>query len=286
MLSKDAINEFLLAIKANGRAAATISWYRRSLRPLTEYWPGPIEEVDRHALRGYVAHLRDQPLSPATVAGRVRALKAFFSWLFREGHLPNNPGQAISFSKPRKRPLAVTRKTAAALLAATANPRDRALVWFLVQTGCRSGEVRRLTWSDVDFEDGDIVVVGKGDLSRFIPLAAQTVQALRVWQGFHPGGGHVFCKLHDGGPLTHSGLRQIMERLKRRAGLNGERCNLHSFRHFFAKEYLMNGGDMASLKDLMGHCDISITEEAYVCFTKRDLREKFAKHAPTLAFDS
>jgi integrase/recombinase XerD len=65
----------------------------------------------------------------------------------------------------------------------------------------------------------------------------------------------------------------MLKRLKQRAGLAG-RANPHSFRHGFAKEYLMEGGDLASLADLMGHESVETTKSFYAVFEQDDLRRK------------
>ena len=70
-----------------------------------------------------------------------------------------------------------------------------------------------------------------------------------------------------------SGVNQLLKRLKKRAGVTG-RANPHSFRHGFAKDYLMAGGDLASLADLMGHESVETTKTFYAVFEQDDLRRK------------
>ena len=73
--------------------------------------------------------------------------------------------------------------------------------------------------------------------------------------------------------MTVSGVNQLLKRLKRRAGLPS-RANPHSFRHGFAKDYLMEGGDLASLADLMGHESVETTKSFYATFEQDDLKRK------------
>jgi integrase/recombinase XerD len=79
--------------------------------------------------------------------------------------------------------------------------------------------------------------------------------------------------------LKTSGVNQILKRLARRAGITG-RFNPHSFRHAFAKQYLMDGGDLATLSDLLGHSDVQVTKSSYSVFITDELARKHAEHSP------
>ncbi len=243
-----------------------------------------MEEVSHRDLRRYVAHLRspERSLSPETVDGHVRMLRRFFGWLDEEGHLTDNPTKALKRPKPReKAPKAIKRETVLALLKVADHPRDEALLYFLAQTACRADEARTLSCDNLDLQARNALVTGKGAKDRFVFLKPEAWKSMRVWMEIHPGGEYVFCNLKTGGVLSYWGLHQIVMRLKERAGLDGKRCNLHSFRHFFSQKYLMSGGDMASLQEILGHEDISTTKRAYILFTRRDLQEKHARHAPS-----
>ncbi len=288
MLIQEAIDEFLEALRADGCAEKTKQWYEQKLNELARHLSAPVEEVSRRDLRRYVAHLRspERGLSPETVAGHVRAIKRFFGWLLEEECIEKDPSTAIKHKKEgEKVPKAIKRKTALALLKVADHPRDEALLYFLAQTACRADEARTLSCDNLDLQARNALVTGKGAKDRFVFLKPEAWKSMRAWMEMHPGGEYVFCNLESGEALSCWGLRQIVLRLKEKAGLDSERCNLHSFRHFFAREYLMDGGDMASLQDLMGHEDMSTTKRAYILFTQRDLQEKHARHAPSFGDD-
>jgi site-specific recombinase XerD len=82
------------------------------------------------------------------------------------------------------------------------------------------------------------------------------------------------------GRLETSGVAQVLKRRAKDAGIKGP-CNPHSFRHFFAREFLLAGGDLGTLADLMGHEDVQTTK-IYAIFTVQELKEKHAKHSPLL----
>jgi integrase/recombinase XerD len=79
--------------------------------------------------------------------------------------------------------------------------------------------------------------------------------------------------------MSTYGVNQLLERLKIKAGISG-RVNPHAFRHAFAKLYLMSGGDLASLSDLMGHSDVQVTKQFYSVFSQEELKRKHAQHSP------
>jgi len=79
--------------------------------------------------------------------------------------------------------------------------------------------------------------------------------------------------------LTPSGVNQLLSRLRKRANVHG-RANPHAFRHGFAKMYLMNGGDLASLADLLGHESVETTRQFYAVFRAEELAQKHERFTP------
>lgn len=285
MLVKDVTDKFLEACQANGLAESTLKTYRLSLNTFLAHYRGPIECLDRAQVRQYVIRLRERQLAPKTVVGYVVNLKVFLNWAGAEGYIDRADDLPGAIKTPRlgkKRPRAIEQDTLDILMGAVHAPRDLALLCFLSQTGCRPCEVLRLCWQDLNLGGRTAHITGKGDKARVVFFAPECQEALRLWRRFHPGGDRVFCALETGRPLTYGGLRRVLLRLAKRAGLNGERCNPYSFRHFFAKKWLMGGGDSESLREMMGHEHIKTTLEAYVCFTRRELHEKYDMHAPRL----
>lgn len=134
-----------------------------------------------------------------------------------------------------------------------------------------------LAVSDVNLGDGWALVTEKFDKSRLVFFSAVTGEALEEWLAIRgewdAAGDWVFLSHQGGGRLTVFGVNQLLTRLKERAGVTGF-CNPHAFRHGFAREYLMNGGDLASLSDLMGHVSVQTTRDFYAVFKRDELRRK------------
>lgn len=280
------ITTFLLACQASGLAAKTIRWYSANLQCFAAFTTGQWWTVP--VLRSFLAALASRPrypglparsagaLSTATLYGYHRTLRRFFGWLCAEGHLSDNPMLRIKLPRlPRQVPRGVAADDLRRLLEAATEARDRALLLLLADTAARASEICNLRLADLDLAKGLAIVHGKGGQDRFVFLSPPTVQALGDWLAVRSGD---WLFPGQRGPLTASGLAQVLKRLKKRAGVTG-RCNAHSFRHGFARDYLLDGGDLASLCDLLGHSDIAVTK-MYSAFTLQELQRCHQRHSP------
>jgi site-specific recombinase XerD len=291
MLLSEAIEALCIATRADGRSPRTVSSYREKLSYLADFIGGdnPVEDIKVAQLRAYVADQWDRDLSPFTVAGRVRALKRLFNWLTDEGILAENPAARVKTPRPKRiEPKGITEADFRRLLASTlgetiADIRDRAILFFLRDTGCRVAGLTGLQVRDLDVEEGTARVCEKGNKIRVVFFTERTRDALRAWLAVRPTdqGASLFVSLHpkSQGGLTPRGISHMLRRRGEQAGVEGPHSP-HSFRHAFARDYLMNGGDLATLADLMGHTDIGITRRWYVQFTTKQLQSKHARHSP------
>ena len=305
MLLSEAIARLLVATKADGQSAETVTAYRRKLKPLIVFL-GDVQvgSISVDDLRRYVASMWDKgtlyvdhpyhepragTLSPFTVAGRVRALKRLFSFLEQEGHVTVNPARKIKTPRPRRdEPKAGSMADFRALLRTTDGGsvddlRDRAILLLLADTGCRVGGLCGLRVADVHLENGLVSLTEKGSKARLVPINPLTADAVRAWLAVRPvdQGPALFVSLSMSkrGALAPGGVGQMLQRRARLAGVAGP-VNPHSWRHFFAREYLMAGGDLATLADLLGHSDIAVTKANYAIFTVGELRAKHARYSP------
>jgi len=300
----EAIEQLLISTKADGRSPQTVEGYRRKLRPLVAFLGDVlVEEVTTYDVRRFIVHLQeratrwaDHPrqrereggLSPFTVAGHVRAVKRLFNWLEAEGVIGANPVRRIRSPNPKQRePKAIDLPDFLALLATTkagnvADLRDRAVLLFLADTGCRVGGLCGLRVCDVDLETGRAMVTEKGGEPRAVFFGTQTAAALTAWLEVRPRGEGpgLFVSLGNKaeGGLSPNGVAQMLRRRARLAGVEG-RVNPHSFRHAFARGFLLNGGDLATLADLMGHSSVEVTKNSYGIFTVQELQEKHRRHS-------
>ncbi len=123
----------------------------------------------------------------------------------------------------------------------------------------------------------------KGDRLRSAPFTARTEAFLADWLAVRPSQATtVFCSLLPRSyarPLTVNGLKHILKRLKREAGVTG-RANPHSFRHGFAREMLRKGASLPEVSQLMGHSNVNTTASFYAVFGGRELSERHERFSP------
>lgn len=278
-----AIDDFLEAGRADGLRSTTLDWYKYLLTPFAREIEQPLEQIAAKDLRGYINALRDKAYSEDTISGHIRALHKFWSWCAAE-YAISNPMRTIRYPrKPTPKPKAISLEDVDRLFAVCgadlAGIRNRALLSLLIDTGCRAGGLLCLQVGDVDLGACKAVVTEKGGRTRRIVFTQYTAAALAAWIGARLPAPTLFYNFETFKALTNSGLRGILKRLARRAGVTG-RVNPHSFRHAFAKEYLRAGGDLARLSKLMGHADEATTLHHYVNFAADEVAAAHMVYSP------
>ena len=184
-MMQDKIDAFLRALTAGGRSSQTIETYRRRLTNLQEEMGKPTLAITAEDLDRYIADLWARNLSPVTIATRIQSIKTYYKWCVERGHLDRSP--AMHLKKPKlDRPCsdAMERENLQLLIASAerwaeeGKPRDLAMMLFMADTGCRSGELCSLKLEDVDLEKREAWVEGKtgGRWVDFIERKAGVIQ--------------------------------------------------------------------------------------------------------------
>ncbi len=299
----------MLAQRANGNKDNTIRWYRNMLKPVVARLYGtPIDQIDVTDLRTYIVDLRSRGhryvnaaqrpqleggLSYASLSDHIRAMNIFFNWCVSEYELDPNPMKKIRIpGKVDQEPKAIELDDLKRLLEACdmstlEGIRDHAMLAFMADTACRAASVISLRPDKLYLRDlyATIRVKGRGARDHDAPMSEYTADLLREWMSIRPveaDPSRVFCSLGGnttGKPLTYSGLYQVIKRLAKRAHITGK-WNPHAFRHGFAKQYLLGGGDLSTLSKLMGHKDGTITIQSYGRFARQELIAQHQKHSP------
>ena len=266
-----AIQSFLYNRQALNRRPKTLTWYECNLNKFASFFPElptepePIEEF----LATVVPNKKDERRH-----GYYRSLKALYRFICRRHrisrHRISNPMELIDPPGRRKkvRPT-LTSQEMMLLLDHAENLRDRALLSLYFDSGPRSGEAASLRKQNI-FED-HIKVDGKS-AERIIPISDETRRLLLTLVA---GDGKTdFVFLGQRGPLTPSGMYQLVRRYMLKAGIKGPKLGPHRCRHAFAKHYIINGGDTRSLQMIMGHANITTTE----IYVELDSEELVVKH--------
>lgn len=305
MRLSQAVNDLVTAAIADGRSRRTVGDYQQKLQPLVDFLDDkPIEEVTTSDLRSYAAHLRTRStrydshpnrnkleggLAQASVAGYLRVLRRLFRFAEAEGWIRENPAKAIRIPKPKRgEPKAISTQDFSSLLQAvqgdTVNERrNRAMLLLLADSAARVGGLVRIRLADLDLEQRTVYLVEKGEKGRYAFFSPLTGEAIKAWLAVRPAGvsDYLFVNLgaRYGEPMSTQTVSEVLRRLKEKVGIQGA-INPHSFRHGFAREFLKNGGNLASLADIMGHSDISVTWQAYAVFTVDELKAAHSRYSP------
>lgn len=252
--------------------------------------------VDRPLLRRWLQELDRRQLALATRARKLAAVGGLFKLLVADGRLPRDPfaglprpgrGErhrrvVIYLSEAEAERLLQTIPSSEGLTARQAAlhrwlaDRDLALVVVLLYQGLRIGEAARLRLGDVDFREGSLRVLGKGDKERIVPLHPRSAEALRRylerWRGPRrprEPRDPLWWTLR-GTPLTRGAAQKAVKRHLVRAGL--WRASAHKLRHTFGTRLADAGVDLLLIRDLMGHASVATTQ-VYTHVQRRRLRD-------------
>lgn len=307
------IDLFLTTKQVEGRSKKTVDWYRANLTCFADFLanedePVLLKEISLQQARAFVAHLQARNtrydnhemrpvkkggLSPHTIHAYVRSLKAFGSWLFEEGYVTYHPFQRL---KPPKLPetmiQTLTDEEIGQIFRAI-NPagflgsRLQAMILLLLDTGIRASELCTLTLANAYLKDGYVKVTGKGNKERMVPIGGSTQKALvRYVHTFRPEPereeiDELFLSVY-GTPLAYQGFRQIIKRLGKTAEV--PRLHAHLFRHTFAVRYLMNGGDVMTLRLILGHTTLEVTQ-MYIHLAESQIQVQHSRFSPVDRLD-
>ncbi len=250
-------------------------------------------DVSPSDVRGFLAALHGRRL-PSTLARKLASLRAFFSWLVREGRCPLDPTAGLPLPRTPKRlprPLAVD--DCAALLDSQdpgsrepADLRDLALLELLYGAGLRVAEAVALDVRDVDLQRAEVRVLGKGGKERVVPLPSVSRQALELWIASRRRPGllaePLFVSLRARrGERRRLGARDVRRVLANRARGAGlvERVHPHRLRHSYATHLLEMGADLREIQELLGHASLSTTEK-YTAVSADRLMEVYDRAHP------
>ncbi len=280
----DAYAAFVTSRQAQNVTERTLGYYADKLRPFIAYCEqsdlATVDQVTAGAVRAYLVALQGRGLAPATVHGAARAVRAFLRFCAADGLMDAAPVFAMpklpKTILPAFEPSDIDR-----LLDACLSDRDRLLVLVLLDTGLRANELLALDGGDIDERSGAVLVrLGKGQKARTVYLGARSRRELaRFWRTERRPAANrpVWVSKTTEERLTDSGLRQMLKRLGRRAGV--AHCHPHTFRRTFALWSLRGGMDLHTLAALMGHSDIGVLRQ-YLALSGRDLQRAHAAAGP------
>ena len=233
-----------------------------------------------------MAKLNKQGLKPCSVSAYFRAVRAFFNWLAEESIISDNPVKRLSPPRvPRRIPPSIPPEDMRQLIKACSNTpmgaRNRAIIMMLWDTGIRVGELVGLTLDNLHLDVGYLVVIGKGDKEREVPIGQVAIGYLKKWLDVRSADeecDRVFLNLRTREYLKRRGVSLMLKRVQQKAGVE-KRIYPHLFRHSFARQFLLGGGDPITLQQIMGHSSQEMVKR-YVRFTVQELVHQHRRSSP------
>lgn len=246
-------------------------------------------QVTPGVLDQFVKNMRSAGKKKNTINGRVKTLRVFYRILHKKGYVPQNHAFSLdTIEGPETDIIPFTSEQVKALLSKPERStfvglRDYMIMEILLDTGIRLDEMCNAKVSDIDTKGCSLYVrLGKGRKSRTVFFGAETRKSVIKYlsvTGIVKDGEQNLILNQDGGPLKPRSVQERISIYAEAAGIRGVRPSPHTFRHTFAKMYLMNGGDPYALRDLLGHNTMT-TVIRYLKLFREDLRVKYRGKSP------
>lgn len=282
-------------IVEKGRSNATIEAYRRDLRHFIEWMLHhqlSLLSLDESHLDRYISELRRSNRAGSTVARAMSSLRGWFGFLVEEGHLRSDPSaRLLGGRRARPLPKPLGEIELFALLDSISSigaidRRDRALLELLYGTGARVSEVTGIALDDLDFDEELILVTGKGDKQRLVPMGANLRTALRKYLDvggrqslLGPAHTNRLFVNSRGASLSRQGVDLIIRKRALAVGIERSRISAHVFRHSCATHMLAHGADIRVVQELLGHASIATTQ-IYTAVSITSLQHEYQNAHP------
>ncbi|MBW2650419.1 MAG: site-specific tyrosine recombinase XerD [Deltaproteobacteria bacterium] len=277
-----------------GLSLNTLEAYSRDLNRYVEFAEQAgikdIREISSDNVISFLGNLKNGGLATSSINRSLAAIRGFYRYLLTEKVIDENPVASIELAKVWMHlPDTLGREEMAVLLRqpGTKTPlamRDTAMLELLYATGIRVSELISLSMSNINWQAGYLIVVGKGNKERIVPIGRTAFDCLnryvedsrrRLSRGKSVN--TIFLN-RSGTGLTRQGFWKIVKKYVKRAGLR-KKVYPHTFRHSFATHLLEGGADLRSVQVMLGHADISTTQ-IYTHVTRERLKEIHRKYHP------
>lgn len=250
-------------VKAYGDALRSFARYARTFHPGTRW-----SQVQKSLIDEYVAYLVNANLKPATIKQHISALRTFYKTIMAMGMMEKNPARYVS-TPQLGQPLPKTIEREAimkALVSNLTNPKAKAIIAIIYETGIRLSELLAMQKSDISKADHAIRVHGKGNKERTVYYGELTQKYGNAW---------------DFMPTDPREVRRLVfEALKPVS--NAPQLSPHALRHTFASELINNGMSMEAISKLLGHTHLETTE-IYARMSNATAKAQYIQFHPAVA---
>lgn len=276
---KDHVVLFLQTKKLEGAKEGTLRNYFGTLKHLVSDYPGRnISDLTTNDIRAFL--LRYNHVKPSTLESKIAQIQGFFSWLLEEGIISKDPSKRISRPKvPKRLREALTEEEIEMLRMACSTDRERALMEFLLATGCRASEPLHLKVRDIDFNNNSLLIKeAKGGNERVVFFSDKAKLYLRKYLNSRKGDSEYLfiSRKAPYAPLSRKGIYIEIKRIAKKAGLT-KPIHPHLFRHTLATLGLKGGASLTSIQKVLGHSSIKTTER-YAKISLVNVQHDYRQH--------
>jgi integrase/recombinase XerD len=292
--STELVDRFLDAIwMERGLSQNTLGAYRADLMTLCKSLAlegKSVDEAEKSDLLTFIAARVESGAKPRSTARQLSSFRRFFGYIMRENLRDTDPTSEIEMPRiGRTLPKTLSEDEVDSLLSAPnvdepLGHRDRAMLELLYATGLRVSELINLQQSQVNFNQGVLRIIGKGDRERLIPLGEESQRWLKDFIDgprmeilLERQTDYLF-PTRRGDRMTRQAFWHIIKRYAEKAGVR-KKLSPHSLRHAFATHLLNRGADLRVVQLLLGHSDLSTTQ-IYTHVARERLKELHAEHHP------
>ncbi|MDR1448438.1 MAG: tyrosine-type recombinase/integrase [Candidatus Ancillula sp.] len=294
---KDAIRVFTENLKIRGYSVNTLRSYAGALEHfdtfLFEVEVAIIKDVDLEILRVYITKLVSLEVKKTTIHHRVSVLKAFFSFLHQNDYISKNPSARLRYPKTEKKlPHILSTEQMDKILNLAMHDveyakmnntkmyetalRNYTLFELLYSSGLRIFEAVSLNVDDLDFEENQLCVVGKGNKSRVVPFNGTARKALLELVHQRNNSGALFMH-NKGARLKVRDAYRIIQKLAKSADIDN--VHPHMIRHTMATHMIDNSADIRIVQEILGHSSIATTQK-YIHVSSRRLQAVYLQAFP------
>ena len=266
----------------------TINSYNNNLTKFNEFLKNKdILKVNTKDIEKYIK--QDHTLAVTTISNYISSLKTFYNYYVKIGKISTNPCDGIILPKLAKTlPTYLSLEEVDNLLNIEINDaydaRNKAILELMYGTGLRISEVISLEFSNIDYDECIVRVMGKGSKERIVPINDIALSSLKTYiSNYRPSlvksqiNNYIFLNNH-GNKMTRQGIFKMIKKLATIKNINKE-ISPHTLRHTFATHLLENGADLRIIQELLGHEDISTTQ-IYTHLSKEALHNDYNEYFP------
>ena len=271
----------------------TIEAYRNDLAHLEAFMMRnnlKLENVTLEQLHTFAASLHEYGITPRSQARVLSGVRSFFRFLVLDGVVENDPTELLEWpSLPEHLPVVLTLEEIDRIedsidLSKAEGARNRAIIEVLFSCGLRVSELVNMMLSDLYLEDRVLLVRGKGNKERLVPVSNKAIADLKRWffdrnlMKIKPGEDDYVFLNRRGAHLTRTMILIMVKRQAEEAGIK-KTISPHTFRHSFATALLQGGADLRSIQAMLGHEKIDTTL-VYTHISNEQLRKAILEHHP------